>query len=787
MRISASKIILSVCSLLLVVGTLFVEERLGQAANSETSPDVAVLEQGAGASVKNYEKEGIYEVASGSASRLSLSFSGNALARLAPSTLATFILSENKYPRHLNILLKQGRVWFNGADASVLVSVKTDAVTFTSQSGVFDAQYKAGVLTITALRHPVEIAFLESKIILPEGNQISINESKIKGSAEAIKKLHTSKLLKEFPFVLLEKEDDWMKKNKQDDATFLDAYEKRVVKTVRDSGFGVSDDDSMLTSVSDVATSISNFLTFDSQKKAQKVVEKAMSYFDAGSYALLVGNDAVASRRFSQFTSALSQANFADSQSWKKELQIRLDRFAFADPSDSFAKAKMILRTTAPHTVLGDLKLAFYDVLDTAAAGQDSETQQKVISSLRRFGSQVQAAQDALRTADFASDVFFMDIALNDFLQRSPAFMVEEFYKISEIFQRTHLALLTARDEADDQRQFFISEKLKTISQLKTLMESGAMPFQNARRGILLMSNQIEALKPTFSDTAVLAYFDGQLKTLAPFVSFLRSSEAERLHGSFQENYVDFQKRQEELQKVSELLSSADGGTQISAARREELANVVSEDLGSLNASDVQIVLPDLEDEARVKIVSAKIEGKDFSAIYDTARKVFTDITFDGEKTTYAVRLENLQKFLLVKLGKLVLQEGQTPESLTEAPSQQSVLEKVTKNKLIEDLKKIGILVEDQYVGTEDLEEGVMHIRLARLGEGTDSKVFSFDVSQKESVVSNLKVQTVSGEIPVNDEFALRELPIKVEQIYQRAVFEKLKEEGLKDLESENE
>lgn len=317
---------------------------------------------------------------------------------------------------------------------------------------------------------------------------------------------------------------------------------------------------------------------------------------------------------------------------------------------------------------------------------------------------------------------------------------------------------------------------------MKYFMEKGDIPFQEGRRVILLLASDIESLRPNFSDAAVLVYFDSQLRELAPFLGFLRSQVSANLRGSFEADYREYIESQHEFAQIRELLDSAQGGISISSFRREELAESVSTDFSALGASDIKIMLPDLEGDSRVKIVSALLEEKTFSGVYDTQGKVLSDLVIGEEKIESAVRLENFKKFFLVKMGKASLEAGETIAVLTESRAEESLLERATKSALMEELKKMDISAEDRNLGLEDLDTGVLHVRLAVISQGTDAKVFSFDVGQKLSVVTNLKVQTVLGEIPVNDAFALRELPLKVEQIYSRAVFERQKEEELKKL-----
>ena len=94
-------------------------------------------------------------------------------------------------------------------------------------------------------------------------------------------------------------------------------------------------------------------------------------------------------------------------------------------------------------------------------------------------------------------------------------------------------------------------------------------------------------------------------------------------------------------------------------------------------------------------------------------------------------------------------------------------------------LEKFGISVQDQYIGMEDFKDGTLHVRLAHLEVEEEKIAFSFD-ADKDNRISSLKVQTISGVIPVNESFELRELPVKVSQIFKRAQFEKQKEDQFK-------
>lgn len=777
-----TKILLCIFSVALVGVTLFFDEKLSASAPGSQIKEIEIIDKGSDAV---FQKTGDqYLLEAGNQAHLILVIANNSVLRLEKGTNALLTLSAfGNFPRQANINLKQGRIWLNSLYSNLATQINTEVVQLSAEPGIFDIKYHNGTLDVTAFRRSIQVSFLGNRLIVPEARQISIAEAKIKNASETISKLRYSKLLKEFPYFAAEKPDEWTLKNQQDDKIFLEAYKKKLFDEIQEDGSVLGlDESSMFFKFGSLMKNAGVIFTFDEEKKEKKKIALISDYIDDAAYATVIGKLDLANRRLGQFESFVAQLdnNIKNYSGWQNALALKADRFAFVQPQDDLFEVKIVLRQLTGEPSIPLLQAAFNDVLDIAAAGTDQETEQKTVTALRKFATVVSGTLNKISDFRLAEDIFFASVILNDFLSRNTDLLREEFLKTAELFEKTYLALIENKEQADDQRQFFISEKLKSIATLKSLIEKGNIPFQDGRKSILLIASQIEALQPTFSDKAVLAYFQEQLNSLKPFIAFLRSQDASRVHGSFQESFGEFVERIDEYKKITELLLGAEGGVNISASRREELAGIVAADFTQLEITDVQILLPDDEDEARVKVINAKFEGKKMLATYDTSRKVFSNIIFGSEKIPHAIKLENLKKFLLIKLGKLDLPKGQTAEDLTEAASGQSLLEKVAKVAILEALQKVNISVDEKYLGFENLNEGVVHVRLATIGEGVDAKVFAFDVLQKGSVVTNLKVQTVNGEIPVNGAFGLKELSVKVEQIYQKAIFEKQKEEELK-------
>ncbi len=779
------KILLGILSIALVAGTFFLDERLATVKGESGPVPVRAVEKGPDAQVVFENEE--YTLNSGASNRLVIQIFDNAALRFAPNFSGTLkFLPVDASGRHAELSLAQGKAWVNSSVSPLSLVIKTPAVSITASPGVFDVAYIDQKLDITAHRHSAVIGFLGNELVLPEGRSMSISETKIAASASAIAKLRYSKLFKEFPFFAPEKSSDWTLENEKDDEVFLAEYRRKRDQSIQEAGshFG-SDNTSLFSRLGELMKQSNITLTFDPLKKESREINLVFNYFDAAAYYFLTGNDAAARNWLSVFEKR--SVPLRDKPIFQNELVLRMDQFSDAtigdaSPVDRFSNMKLALREAARPTVLEKFNLAFEDVENAQAVGSDAETRARVLKYLRLYGNLVDGSIRRAKGPQAAPQLFIQYVRFQDFLRRYPEFIREEFLKIGNLYELAYVDLLETKEQADDERQFFINEKLKQIQMIRDFMQKEVISFQEGRRSILTLANQIETIKPAFSDTAVASYFDDQLKTLSSFLAFLRSTRAENLHGSFEKDFQEFEVNLADLQKVTELLGAATGGTQISASRREELAGIVATDLGGIEMTNIKIILPEGEDDPRVKVVSAEFEGKIWSGTYDTSRKVLSDLVFDNQKIPNAIRLENTSKFFLFQMGRVILPTGVNPESLIEAPSEESLLEKVAKTRLLEELKKLDISVEEKYLGLENLKDGVIHVRLALLGEGADAKVFSFDVSQNASVASQLKIQTVSGEIPVNDEFGLRELPTKVEQIYQRAVFEKQKEEELKKM-----
>lgn len=746
MKSIISKVLVSLLSIGLVAGTMFLEERFAAAEVRPAAAEVIrVLEKGAGAS---FQKKGeSYDFSAGSSGRLAAALNNNAILRFEPDSEGSLSVSK--------ITLKSGRLWVNTLASPLILEVESAGSTAKLFPGIFDVSADGGKLEVAAHRHFADIYSGKGGMTVTEGSGTK-------------------------------KKDAWVAANAADDDKFLLEIRMKAEADIRKRGPVLGKNGaSVFSKLGKVFSGITSALDFMPSGKSDGGIDGAFNFFDAAVFAQLIGDKELASVRLQEFIDEAQQLSQEARQSprFKTELESRKNAFAFASPDSKFFTARSSLRRLSESSPFESLNQAFADLLDAALAASDDGHKKTFEDIMRKFSSLVTSSQSALRKPESQETALFLRTRFQSFLETHPRYYSPENLKILNIFEEAVISGFRQGEEADEFRISFIAEKIKILKALNELMQKEEILFLSARKGFIALNDEIQSLRSGLADTGAFAEFDADLDAFAEFLSFLRSSNADQVKGNFAEPFEEFKKRQQEFAQVSELLGKASGGEQISGNRREELAAVVAADFGEIPATGIKITLPENEDDTRVRIIAASFEGKSFTGMYDTTRKVLSDIVFDAEKLSNPIRLKDIKNIFLLKLGKLEFPGGGTADAGKALPeesvSESSLLEKVAKSKFIAELAKLEVTVDEKLLDFADFESGVIHVSIALLGEGSEAKAFSFDVSEKASVVSELKVKTVQGEIPVNDTFALRELPLKVEQVYQRAVFEKQKDEEL--------
>ncbi|MBI2453638.1 hypothetical protein HYV58_00485 [Candidatus Peregrinibacteria bacterium] len=679
------------------------------------------------------------------------------------------------------LTLNQGGFFIDSRSSADILTIQTPGVSLKVWPGIYSLEYRDGTFAMTAVRHSLEASFGGQTMAVPQGRTLTLSESKIRAAGESLKKLSAAKVMKEFPYEAGKVPDDELKKSLADAELFRQSLREKTLEEVRSKGPGSGGSaDSLISDVGAFFHKANVFFTFNPERKQEKIVDAFFRPFDAGAYALLLEDRNLAGSLFSEFLAAYRARNgeFAGEPVFLDKISERANRFAFSETKETFFEAEKALRDVAYSIQPADrLRLQWNDILDVSARGTDTETRESVRAMHKIFQKSAGAMLADMKSSD-APAVLFMALLVNDFLLSEPWAINEDAIKTAEMFESAYLELSNAQAGVEEERQFFVAQKIQLLNFIRSMLEKSEISYQDGRSAMLLLMNHIQIWKSAFSDQAVAAYFDRELEILAPFIAFLRSPQGENITGDLREAMEDFQSHQDEMNQVLELLSTASGGTKISANRREELASIVFGDFQNLGVKGIQILLPESEDDMRVRIMAAEFEGAPFSGIYDTGRKVISDLTIREEKILAPVRLENFVKFFLIKIGKIVLAENKAEEKPNEKATvpTESLFVKASRAKLLKNLESLKIVVKEEDMDFGKIDEDAIRVIAAILDESDPPISFSFSVDQKTERVSGVKVQTVQGEIAVNDVFSISEVPERISQIYNRAVFDKEKE-----------
>lgn len=674
----------------------------------------------------------------------------------------------------IKVHIKSGRVWINTSLSALNAKIAAGEIEIEAGPGVFDIEVNENLIIVRSIKRNAIVKISANTLVVPYSRELAISRKRIKERSQELSQLHYSKLAKEFPYFRISAPDEWAKINAAQDNEIESAYIRAAENEIKNAGAAITPDFLKYSALA---------LTIGSGNRAKMEAARSFEYFKALLYAELIGDRPAAAGFENEFESRA--LTWAGSDAFSAEADRMLYRLAFVSPQSEMYPAVKRLRSSGGASAGTKISNALADALNVAYAGADAETRARAKGLLSDLGVIVEHELLRVSTAE-ADALLAIQVQFNDFLDSHSEFMYAEILRIGERIERRFLASAVSAEAAADIAQSLIAQKLSRMKLIKSLMEKGEAEFQLGRSAILLTYAQIEALAPAFSDAAVLAYFEEQTRAFAPFIAFLRTQEAETLRGSFEVDFEEFRTQVSTAQKVEELLKTAAGGAKIPELLKEALAAQVSRDLGGAGFTRIQIVLPESENDARVAISSSIFENALVSGIYDTERKILSDIILNSEEISYAIRLENIRTFLLIKLGKLSL-SGAAAESFAEpeaALPALTIFEKVALQSLKSALLNAQINVDDKDFDFSDFENGIIHIKRASLtvSGGEEPIEFLFDAIEDAVKVTNLRVSTVLGEIPVNDLFSFAELPGVIEQIYKRAIFDKQKTEELKSL-----
>lgn len=672
------------------------------------------------------------------------------------------------------LTLTKGRIWLNTIYSGYTTTVKSGLLKITVPPSVSTISYENGKTTIEVLSRFAYVTIGEQRLYIPQNSGVVVYDVTIKNFAKELQQILPSKFFKQFALYTVTKTDSWYRTNLDLDDSVQKKLSKQFIDVIRERGPRVSEDGSSLgQSLVSMTASLKSALTFDADKRLNGEYNESLRYLDTALYNFNIGSVAQGKSMLSTFESKVSSSKAALQDS----LIATLDSLAPSAEDPTFNAARAAVQGLISTSATDSLLVGFISLYDATRGAPSPEQKDLVLSSMNILASLIEKNVSALNQ----KDATYLTELLHDLILSNAALISENSFRSLALLQDQSVSKSTTKEIKTDTQQFFMTQKLDQLTLIKAKLDAGTVDFQQARGALLFIAQTIELVKPLIADSAFFPYFEDQYKTIEPFIGFLRTAETESLHGSYERQFSEYKSKVRDAGYISQLLNTATGGNGLSSVVREELGAVAAQDFASTALTDIRIAFDDGADSSIVIITSSKFDNAVFSARYDTVRKLFTSVVFDGTQVQNGVRLANLRTFLLVSRGKLSLDNNATAETLTEVPVDDHAAKvRAVVEVLKKKLKESQILVDEKYIDSTKYDDGLIRVLLAIRGVEPTQKLFSFEVSTDLSTVQNLEVQTVLGQMPVTDTFLLKELAFRVDQMFERAAFEKTKEAEVK-------
>lgn len=675
---------------------------------------------------------------------------------------------QGKY-NDVEIKLRAGKIWLNTINSGYTTRVLLGEYTVIVPPAIVSLEYIDGKSTIEVLRRIVYVSIGANKRYISQNNGAQFYDTTIKNYSKELGQIHISKFFKEFPLYALTTNKPWYTENSRADEKLHALLIAQFTNAIRQRGPRISSvDGSFIDSLSSIKLALTRAITIDSEKRSAASFANAQRYFDTALYYLHIGSSAEAHNMLTLFegsmTPIVNDTNFS--------LLVLDDSLGISEFGDAYFRAREVLNELINEGPMEELMVQLSSVYDSAFLAPSPEQKELLIAAMNQLSAKIEKNAASLSEKE---SLYLADV-LHLFIQSSATLMRDSYYRALSLLQDAALAQASSRESKIDTQQFFLAQKLEALIVLKNKLDSGDIDFQQARKAMLFVAQTIELIKPLLTQSAFLPYFEEKYKLIQPFIAFLRSTETESLRGSFTDEYRQYSEKIRDANYIQSLLNTATGGENLSSLEREQLASITAQDLASTGLRDIQLAFDSNQNSSLIIISRALFDGVSFSARYDTIRKIFTNVFYDEKEIQGGIRLENLSTYLLVSRGKISLAENKSLDSLTQTSGNDEGIKIRT---TIENLKKIlndaGTSLDAKYVDTALYDKGTLKILLASRGQEPIQKLFSFEISIDLQTVRNLEVQTVLGQFPVNDEFPFKELALRVDQIFERAIFEKEK------------
>jgi len=676
---------------------------------------------------------------------LEITFDGVDVMRfVSGSSFDVLEISEEDGFYTVSLNLVDGGVWVANMGGVLDVMVIAGDFMFRNIDGYYYIGKVDSDVFAYSYRHHLSVHFLDGEnnslnsYSLPEGYYVQLEDGTV---SSVVSGLRYAKLVKEYPFYSITDDQSlafWGGYAAEDDSRYRNLLSDFESLVRQHYGSYMSDSDGY-SFVDGIVSFLREYLTFSDAKKQEWAEQDTLTYLNQALYLSVKGeqDDALEKLVLLEQGSIISD----EYASYLNYLNVVLNNSLYGDdlyPVKSYLRNLLYGNTDEGNIIVLSQMLA--EMYDLVGNGDVASAKQAFAEYERGWWDFLGMSVTDL--SQFRTDISEERELLSVLLLQEDGFYDATYFSLLGEFEQAIFRVAISGSDLDEERQAFVSSKIKVVNQLESLLAVNGIDVDDATDLMILLLDDAEALMDEItSEAAILSYFESEFDEGWLVTQFINSVEYSSLGGSFDEKFSEFLKKEQDIEELKSYLqslhlgSSEDGELTLSEAKK-----LVYASFDAAGVSYTAIVSVGDSGYRLFEIQGGEVSGISFSAKYDRESELIYDLQAEGISFTTGVHLNSLGEVLfgLTDFGNS--SDIETESSTGDNPSDWSYSEEVAISLLVDYLGEFGIKISDANVVSVDVEGDLFSL------EGVDlaGSQVDFVVWAGEDIVTYVSVDGVS-------------------------------------------
>jgi len=661
----------------------------------------------------------------------------------------------------VSVELEKGGLWVSNMGGVLSLMAKSGDFMIQNVDGYYYIGKEGDVSYVYAFKHPVRVHFLDEEgnsvnsYLIPEGYYAGLDDGFDSG---VISDLRYAKLVKEYPFYSLS-DDDWNGVSEfvsEDDDRYrglLSDFEAYVRQNYDSS----SVENEKIGFLYDAVAFLRDYLTFSEVKKEQWAEQDTLTNLNEALYLSVKGDEEGAIEKLQDLEGESVVGE--DYRLYLSYLNVVLNNSLYGDdlyPVKDYLRDLLYGSTDEGRLII--LRQRLNEMYDLVSEGEVASAKEAFDEYERDWWDFLGMSADDL--SEFRKDVSEEREILSVLLLKEDGFYETTYFDLLEEFEQAVFKVAVSGVDLDEERQAFVSGKLKVVNGIEALLAASGIDVDNATDLMVMLLDSAEVLVDEIeSGAAILSYFEEEIEEGWLVVQFINSTLYSSLSGDFYENFNTFLEEEQDLEELKEYLQGLylgiDEETDLSLSEAKE---IVYEDFDGAGVSYTAVISIGDSAYRLFEIQGGEVDGVSFEANYDREGQLIYDLVVDEVSFTTGVSLSSLVEVVeSLQLADSSLQQvdDEGEEEVAEDETSWSYSEELAISLLVDYLADFGLEVLESSVVEMDVDEDLFYLE----GVEISGSQVDFTVWASEDLVTGI---VVDGE-EVEGEFSVVELEGLVE------------------------